>query len=58
MPLKNIFIDALNSEAIATTGSFAIDFGTIYRKKEYDRAIKMRSYKKFYFESPSTGENY
>ena len=36
-----------DSEAIATTGSFAIDFGTIYRKKEYDRAIKMRSYKSF-----------
>ena len=36
-----------DSESLKSTGGFAIDFGTIYRKKEYDRAIKMRSYKSF-----------
>ena len=36
-----------DSEAILTTGSFSIDFGVIYRKKEYERAINMNSYKSF-----------
>lgn len=36
-----------DSEALQNTGGFSIDFGTIYRKKEYERAIKMRSYKSF-----------
>lgn len=48
----NIFQDFLykcykESETLKDSTSFSIDFATIYKKHEYERAVKLRHYKSF-----------